>query len=115
MRRTAEFLAGLALLAGLSAGGTATAAALRLPVPGPVLGLLGYIALLSFRLFPASLTAARWLSGLLGALIVPPLIGIVLFAPVLAAGGWRLAVALVGGCLMTGLVTAATFQLVARR
>ena len=115
MRRIAEFTGGLALLAGLDAGGTALAAALALPVPGPILGLLGYIVALAFGVFPASVTAARWLSGLLGALIVPPLVGIVAFAPVLASGGWRLAAALVGGCVVTGVVTAATFRLAAAR
>lgn len=114
MRRIAEFLGGLALVAGLAGLGTAAGAALRLPVPGPVVGLLAYVGLLSLGVFPASAVAARWLSGLLGALIVPPLVGIAAFAPVLAAGGWRLAVALVGGCLVTGVVTAATFRLAAR-
>ena len=114
MRRIAEFIGGLGLLAGLSAAGGAAAEALALPVPGPVLGLLAYIGLLSLGVFPASMAAARWLSGLLGALIVAPLVGIAAFAPVLAAGGWRLAVALVAGCLVTGVVTALTFRLAAR-
>jgi holin-like protein len=112
MRRIAEFIGGLALVAGLSAAGSAAATALALPVPGPVIGLLAYFALLSFGIFPASAVAARWLAGLLGALIVPPLVGVAAFAPVLAAGGWRLAVALVGGCVVTGLVTAATYRAV---
>ena len=110
MRRTAEFLAGLALLAALSTAGTALVAALGLPIPGPVLGLLVYTTLLSLGIFVRSTVAARWLSSLLGALIVPPLVGIAAFSPVLAAGGWRLAVALVAGCVVTGVVTAATFQ-----
>ena len=76
MRRIAEFLGGLALVAGLAALGSAASAGLQLPVPGPVLGLLAYIALLSLGVFPASADAARWLSGLIGALIVPPLVGI---------------------------------------
>jgi putative effector of murein hydrolase/putative effector of murein hydrolase LrgA (UPF0299 family) len=91
MRRTAEFIATLAFLAGLSAAGTAAAAALDLPVPGPILGLIVYLLLLSFGFLPGSAVAARWLAGLLGALIVPPLVGVAAFAPVLAAGGWRLA------------------------
>ena len=115
MRRTVEFLVGLVLLAALSTAGTAVATALTLPVPGPVLGLLVYILLLSFGVFPASAAAARWLSGLLGALIVPPLVGIVAFGPILAAGGWRLAAALTAGCLVTGVVAAATFQMANRR
>ena len=115
MRRIAEFLGGLALVAGLGVAGSAAAAALALPVPGPVIGLLLYILLLTLGLFPASAVAARWLSGLLGALIVPPLVGIAAFAPVLAAGGWRLALALAGGCAVTGVATAATFRLAAAR
>jgi holin-like protein len=114
MRRIAEFLGGLALLGGLGAAGTAVAAALALPVPGPVLGLLAYLALLALGWAAWSAAAARWLAGLLGALIVPPLVGVAAFTPVLAAGGWRLAVALVGGCLVTGVVTALTFRRASR-
>ena len=50
---------------------------------------------------------------MLGALIVPPLVGVVAFAPVLAAGGWRLAFALIAGTLITGVVTATTFRAIA--
>ncbi len=114
MRRTAEFIAAVALLAGLSTGGTALATTLDVPVPGPVIGLVAYILLLSLGYFPGSVVAARWLAGLLGGLIVPPLIGVAVFAPVLAAGGWRLAAALVAGVLVTGVVTALTFRLAAR-
>ncbi len=115
MRRTVEFIAGLALLAALSAGGTAVAAALRLPLPGPVIGLVVYITLLSLGFFPGSAVAARGLARLLGGLIVPPLVATIAFAPVLAAGGWRLALALVSGTLITGVVTALTFRLAAGR
>lgn len=113
MRRTAEFIASLALLAGLNTAGYALAAVLTLPVPGPIIGLSAYILLLSLGLFPGSKVAARWLAGLLGALIVPPLVGVGAFAPVLAAGGWRLAFALIAGTLITGVVTAATFRAIA--
>jgi len=114
MPRTAEFLAGLAVIVGLSVVGTVSAELLDLPVPGPIVGLLLYIGVLRTGMVPGSVVAARWLSGLLGGLIVPPLVGVAGFAPILASGGWRLAVALVAGVLVTGLVTAATFRLIAR-
>ncbi len=94
--------------------GDRAAAAARLPVPGAVLGLIAYLALLATGPARASVAAGRWLAGLLGALIVPPLVGVAAFAPALAAGGWRLAVALVAGVVVTGVVTAATFRLAVR-
>ncbi len=115
MRRTVEFIATLAFLTGLSAAGTAVAAALALPVPGPILGLIVYIVILSLGYLPESVVAARWLAGLLGALIVPPLVAVAAFSPVLAAGGWRLALALVAGALVTGVVTALSFHFAASR
>ena len=114
MRRTVSFIAGIGLFVLLAAAGDAVATALALPVPGAVLGLVAYLGLLATGAAEASVTPARWLAGLLGALIVPPLVGIAGFAPVLAAGGWRLVVALVAGVAVTGVVTAMTFRLAAR-
>ncbi len=114
MRRTAGFIAGTVLLVALAAAGDRVASALALPVPGAVLGLVAYLILLASGLGAWSVPAGRWLAGLLGALIVPPLVGIAAFAPVLAAGGWRLALALVAGVAVTGVATAATFRLASR-
>lgn len=111
VRRTTGFIASLALIALFSVAGTTVAARTGLPVPGPVLGLIAYGLLLSFGFLQGTVAAARFLGGLLGALIVPPLVGVALFGPVLANGGVRLAVALVVGTLVTGVVTALTFRL----
>ena len=111
MRGIVTFIGGLALVGGLAAAGDAATAALHLPVPGAVLGLLAYLALLATGRGEWSTGGARWLAGLLGALIVPPLVGVAAFAPVLAAGGWRLGLALVAGVVVTGLITAASFRL----
>ncbi len=114
MRRTAGFIAGIALLVVLAAAGDWLVAAVGLPIPGAVVGLIAYLALLAAGGGNWSVPAGRWLAGLLGALIVPPLVGIAAFAPVLAAGGARLALALVAGVVVTGVVTAATFRLASR-
>ncbi|MBV8973080.1 MAG: CidA/LrgA family protein [Sphingomonadaceae bacterium] len=114
MRRTAGFIASIVLLFLLARIGDAAVAAFALPVPGAGVGLAAYLVLLATGLGEGSIPAARGLAGLLGALIVPPLVGVATFAPVLAAGGWRLAAALVAGVVVTGVVTAATVRFTAR-
>ncbi|MGI4876378.1 MAG: CidA/LrgA family protein [Janthinobacterium lividum] len=115
MRRTAEFLASLALFALLSTAGLLAAARLHLPLPGPIIGLLVYSLLLSLGYLGWTLSAARVLSGLLGAMIVPALVGVALYADVTARGGWRLAVALVAGTAVTGVATALLFRVAGGR
>ena len=104
MRRTAEFLASLVLITLLAAGGSFVVTRSGVPIPGPVVGLIVYSLLLFLGFLGWTTPAAGWLSGLLGALIVPPLVGVAAFAPDLAAGGWRLAVALVVGTVVTAVV-----------
>lgn len=86
---------------------------LSMPLPGPVLGLAVYTALLLLTSWlDWTLPAARWLAGWLGALIVPALVGIVLFGDVIASGGIRLALVLVVSTAATGLATAWLFRIV---
>ena len=112
MRPAIKYTAGLALLAGVAAGGNWLAARAGLPLPGPVLGMLGYGAvLLTTPWLDWSLGAARWVAGLIGALLVPPLVGVVLYQADAAAGGLRLAAVLVVGTGLTALATAWLFRL----
>ena len=112
MRPSIRFITGLALLAGVAAGGSWLAARASLPLPGPVLGMLGYAAvLLVTPWLEWSLGAARWVAGLIGALLVPPLVGVVLYQADAAAGGLRLAAVLVVSTGLTALTTAGLFRL----
>lgn len=113
MRAIAEFIAGLLVLALLSIAGTLAATRFGLPVPGPILGLLVYTALLFMGFLDWTMPAASRLSGLLGAMIVPALVGVAAFTTVLLHGGWRLAVALIAGVVVTGVVTGATYRMAA--
>lgn len=100
--------AGLALLVMLSLAGDIVVAWVGLGVPGPVVGLGGYLLLLSA--WPAfgrwTLPAARLLTRYLGALIVPAAVGLAAFAPFLAGAVPALALVLVVSTLVTGLTTA---------
>lgn len=112
MRRTADFLAGLALLTVLAWAGDVIADALRLTVPGPVIGLGLYWALL--RALPAAartVPAATWLTGWLGLLIVPAMVGLMAFAPLFTPGlAARLAGLLLATTALTGLTTAGAYR-----
>ena len=110
MRRTAEFIAALLLFAALAEGGHWFVHAAAIDVPGPVLGLVAYLLLLATGRAEWTLRPARWLTGLLGALIVPAMVGLALFGDVTLAGGWRLVVALVGGVAVTAVATALLFR-----
>lgn len=90
---------------------------LRLPVPGPVVGLVALLAYLVVRkridedLETVALTFARHL----GLLFVPAAVGVVVFFPQLAAHGLALGVALVVSVALSIAVTALVAQRAARR
>lgn len=113
VRRYLVFGSGLLVPVALSIGGGWIATRLRITLPGPVLGLAGYTTLLLLTPWLGwTLPAARWLSSWLGALIVPALVGIVLFGDVVVGSGVRLALVLVVSTAVTGLVTAWLFRAV---
>lgn len=115
MRAAAEMVAGLALLVALALGGAQLQSALALPVPGPVLGLLAYLLLLATGRLDWTLPVARLLGGLIGALIVPALIGIALFADVLRPAMLPLAAVLLASTTVTAVATALLFRLAGGR
>lgn len=105
-------IGGLAALLLCQLAGELLARALALPVPGPVLGMgLLLLALLARRGVPPPEGLARPADGLLanlGLLFVPAGVGVVMHLDVLAAEGWPIALAVLGGTLLvlgtTGLV-----------
>lgn len=108
---------GLGVLALLSAGGAAAVRASGIAVPGPVLGMVIYLALLQLapRFFAWTLSGARFMTSILGALIVPAAVGLADFAPELKGEALPLAVTLVVSTLVTGVATAVLFRLLSRR
>lgn len=109
-------LAGVAALALLSAGGSIVARATGIVVPGPVLGMAAYLALLLLapRAFGWTLSGARLLTSILGALIVPAAVGLAGFTPELGADALPLAATLILSTLVTGVATAALYRVLAR-
>lgn len=108
---------GLLILALLSAAGGVAVRASGIAVPGPVLGMMVYLVLLQLapRLFAWTLESARLMTSILGALIVPPAVGLAGFASELEADALALAVTLIVSTLATGIATAALFRLLSRR
>ena len=105
------------LFAALAAGGDALAHALGLPLPGAVLGMTAYGAGLAARPRWLEWTrpAARWLAGLLGALIVPAAVDLALFGPLLRTYAWQIGVTLTVVPALAAVVTAGVYQRLAGR
>lgn len=88
-----------------------------LPLPGAVAGLVLYAAVLLVLPPLRSLAepGAALLTGLLGALIVPPFVGLVLFAPLLQANWQPVVAILILTTLLSGFVTAFLYRAMGRR
>jgi holin-like protein len=82
--------------------------ALRLPVPGPVLGMLAFLVYLA--MVPGAVDAlrdgVRDLLGHLSLLFVPAGVGVMLHARRLADEGFAIAVALIASTALSTVVTA---------
>lgn len=99
---------GLTVLIILSLAGDLAVALLGVAVPGPIVGLAAYLALLAA--WPAfrgwTLPAARLLTRFLGALIVPAAVGLAAFTPFVAEVAPQLLLVIIVSTLVTGLTTA---------
>lgn len=116
MRGIWAVVPGLLLCIGLSLAGQALAAALQLPVPGAVLGLLVYLLLLLWvpsatTTRPGAALLIRWI----GAMLVPALIGLQGAVPLLAQSALPVALLLVMTTMITGLATAWLYRLAGGR
>jgi holin-like protein len=101
-------IAGLATLLCCQLAGEVTARLFGLPVPGPVLGMALLFAILLARggeAPPGLATTADGLLGVLGLLFVPAGVGVVLHLPQLARDWAPIALAVLGGTLLTVGVT----------
>lgn len=90
--------------------------AAHLPLPGPVLGMVGLVVAMSLspRLGALIRPTAQGLLAHLSLLFVPAGVGVVAHLPTLAKYGPALALALVVSTLAAIIVGAVTFTLVAR-
>jgi holin-like protein len=86
---------------------------LGLPVPGPVLGMLVFLAWLAARRGPSApeLALSGFLLAHLGLLFVPAGVGIVEHAQALGDQAWRLAGVMAASTLVTMAVTALVMKL----
>ncbi|HYC02867.1 MAG TPA: CidA/LrgA family protein [Azospirillaceae bacterium] len=87
-----------------------------LPLPGPVLGMALLLVLLLWRggPWPGLESLAGGLLGALSLLFVPAGVGLMLHGERLATEGLAIGAAVVASTLLTLLVTALTYRLVAR-
>jgi holin-like protein len=116
MRTTLESVPGVLLCVGLALAGEAAAARLGLPVPGPVLGLLAYLAwLLIGRGIAWSRPGAALLLRWIGAMVVPALVSLALAADGLAPLLLPLAAVMLATTLVTALATALIYRLAGGR
>lgn len=100
--------AGFAVLLLLSLAGEIAAALLGIAVPGAIIGLAGYLLLLAVspRIAAWTLPAARLLTRLLGALIVPAAVGLAAFAAFVADAIGPLLLVILVSTIVTGVTTA---------
>ena len=104
-------LRGLALLLLLQAAGEAIVHALRLPFPGPVVGLVLLLVGLQWQPLREPVAAiADLLLGHLSLLFVPVGVGVVTHLGLLAHSGWQLLVVIVASTWIGMTVTALVMQ-----
>ncbi|KPF78205.1 hypothetical protein IP88_04635 [alpha proteobacterium AAP81b] len=104
---------GVALCIALAEAGRWLAAALALPVPGAVIGLAAYLALLLTlgERLAWSRDGGRLLLRWLGALLVPALVGLGARAMLIADAALPLVLLLVTTTLVTAVATALLYRL----
>ncbi|NCO17435.1 MAG: CidA/LrgA family protein [Alphaproteobacteria bacterium] len=106
----------LTLLFALQLAGEALATALALPVPGPVLGMMGLLAIFALRGGPTEAqeaTAQGFLENL-GLLFVPAGVGVTLHLGAVADEWPAILAAVVLGTLVAMVATALAFRWLAR-
>lgn len=106
----------LAIILAFQLAGEVISRALHLPLPGPVLGMLGMVAALSLspRLGEMIRPTAQGVLAHLSLLFVPAGVGVVAHWPTLAAHGAALAVSLVVSTLLSIVIGALAFVWAAR-
>ncbi len=115
MVKAAAAIVGVALFVMLALAGTWLQSLTGLPVPGPIIGLLCYLLLLATGRFEWTLPAAAQVAGLIGAMIVPPLVGLAVFGGTLLPALWPLALLLAVTTALTAVATALLFRLAGGR
>ena len=111
-----DMVPALAIVLGFQLVGEVISRGLGLPLPGPVVGLVGLVV--AFRLVPGLAERLRAvITGLLGHLslfFVPAGVGVIAHLPILREQGLALGAAIVGSTLLALAAGAWAFVLVAR-
>jgi holin-like protein len=116
LRAAPALLPGVLLCAGLALCGEALVGAAQLPLPGPVLGLLVYLAwLLVGRGIGWSRSGAALLLRWIGAMIVPALVSLALIAGRIAPVLLPLALVMLASTLITAVATALIYRVAGGR
>ncbi len=116
MRRLLQPVPGVLLCIALALAGQLLMGMLRLPVPGAIIGMIGYaIWLASGRGIGWSQPGAQLLLRWLGAMIVPALVGLEAYMMLLANSLLRLLAVLMVTTVATGLATAWLYRWAASR
>ena len=112
----ARMVPALAIVLGFQLVGEVISRGLGLPLPGPVVGLVGLVV--AYRLVPGLAERLRAvITGLLGHLslfFVPAGVGVIAHLPILREQGLALGAAIVGSTLLALAAGAWAFVLVAR-
>lgn len=107
---------GVVLCVALAMAGEALVAWLALPLPGAVLGLLGFLVLLlGDRAIAWSRPGAALMLRWIGAMVVPALVSLALVADRLAGALLPLVLVMVASTLVTALATAGLYRLAGGR
>ncbi len=116
MKSAIELVGGLIVIALFAFLGDMVALVTTLPLPSAIMGMAMFAGALA--LFPAfrvrMARASTLMTGLLGALIVPPFLGLVLFRAELAANLLPVAVIILVTTPLTALATAFAYRLFRR-
>lgn len=117
LKRAVRLVGGLLLIALVSLAGEMIIWGSGVPLPPAIVGLLLLAATVTLSERAAAIVkpAARLLLALLGALIVPPFVGLALFSDELRTYAAGIAVLLLVTTIATGLVAAWTYRLLAGR
>ena len=117
MKSAIELVTGLVVIALFALAGDLIVIFARLPLPAPIVGMALFALLLA--LVPAMRRrverAAMLLTGLLGALIVPPFLGLALFREELGAHAPAVLLVLIVTTPLTAIATGYAYRLLAGR
>ncbi|MBV7257353.1 CidA/LrgA family protein [Pacificimonas sp. WHA3] len=116
MKRAIELVGGLTVLALFALAGDVLVMVTGIPLPPAIIGMALFAGVMALapKLRARVARASILMTGLLGAFIVPPFVGVMLFADEVQAHLVPVAVILLVTTPLTGLVTALSYRMLRR-